>query len=290
MRICSFSAVTLFSSLHYMMELFTCNFTFYFIVLLYIECDLGGIIVHRFFSFFVFLMIFLLLTGCNQETVPDPSKGLSYKIIDGGTINRWNNENKLPGKWFFDTLSEMSENEIEEGIAKLTYEGNTYILIATHMEASAKVQVRQIDEEENQIIVVAEIVYPNGQWGGGIGYEGLLLRINETDKEIKLKWHEEEKTEARQDESIDYTINNDGKNDYIMETTGFDRENYANTIRIRGININGIQEHIGIYLYIDENTVIQNYCFKANIRNQNASIRTRGNCFSSNICAATSSG
>jgi hypothetical protein len=52
-------------------------------------------------------------------------------------------------------------------------------------------------------------------------------------------------------------VNEDENNDYIVATSGFDKENYTNEIRIKGINVNGNEEDIGIYLYLNDQTVIK---------------------------------
>jgi hypothetical protein len=133
------------------------------------------------------LSMFVLLTGCNNG-LSDRSKEISYQIINRETINQWNKENKPPGEWFFDTLWKMSKEEQFEGIEKMNDNKNTYILVFAHMEASAKIHVKQIYEENEVITVVIDTTYSNGKWGGGIGYEGLLLKIEQTDKEVNLTW------------------------------------------------------------------------------------------------------
>ena len=52
-------------------------------------------------------------------------------------------------------------------------------------------------------------------------------------------------------------VNDDENNHYIVAVSGFDKEDRANEIRIKGLNVNGNEEHIGIYLYLDDETVIK---------------------------------
>jgi hypothetical protein len=133
----------------------------------------------------------MFIAGCSSEVEPNSNivSDIPFEIISGSTFNQWLEAKEPQGLWFNEMMNTKKE---DRGIERFDHDDKTYLLISSGIKPSGfhEIELKEITNEEGIINILAEDKPPQrSEVTAVMENPRLLMSIQRTDKEIRLKWY-----------------------------------------------------------------------------------------------------